>query len=220
MSAVSAASATGSPAPAGAPQTPATHPLGGPPPLAGEGCPLCGTPLRPEQEWCLRCGAAARTRLASTPNWRTPLIALGLAIVVALGALTASLVKLAGGPRTTPASTITRTVTTPTSATPGATTPGATTPGALTPGAGTPGATSSLGSGAAGGSSLGTTTPRSGAPATTTPGATRSGAAGTPGATATTPAGAVIPGTKLRVPGASAQEASRISNLLSPHAKR
>jgi hypothetical protein len=63
---------------------------------AGESCPLCGTPLRPEQAWCLSCGAAARTRLAATPGWRAPLIALGLVIVLALGALTAALVSLAG----------------------------------------------------------------------------------------------------------------------------
>jgi hypothetical protein len=63
---------------------------------AAESCPLCATPLGPEQSWCLSCGAAARTRLAATPGWRAPLIVLGLVIVVALGALTAALVSLAG----------------------------------------------------------------------------------------------------------------------------
>jgi hypothetical protein len=61
-----------------------------------EACPLCGAPLQPAQEWCLGCGAAARTRLAATPRWRAPVIALGVVIVLALGALTASLVSLAG----------------------------------------------------------------------------------------------------------------------------
>ena len=42
------------------------------PPPADEACPLCGAPLAPEQEWCLRCGAAARTRLAASPAWKTP----------------------------------------------------------------------------------------------------------------------------------------------------
>jgi hypothetical protein len=64
--------------------------------LAPESCPLCGTGLGPSQEWCLGCGAAARTRLAATPNWRAPLILLGVVIVLALGALTAALVSLAG----------------------------------------------------------------------------------------------------------------------------
>ncbi len=63
---------------------------------AAEWCPLCGAPLRAEQEWCLGCGAAARTRLAATPRWRAPVIALCVVIVLALGALTAALVSLAG----------------------------------------------------------------------------------------------------------------------------
>ncbi len=96
-----------------------------------EGCPLCGFPLRPEQDWCLSCGAAARTRLAAAPGWRAPLIGLGLVIVLALGALTAALVELAGAP---PASTpVTRTVTAPGAAAPGFTAPTATTPGATLP---------------------------------------------------------------------------------------
>jgi hypothetical protein len=61
-----------------------------------ESCPLCGTALAESQEWCLGCGAAARTRLAATPNWRAPLIVLGTVIVLALGALTVALVSLAG----------------------------------------------------------------------------------------------------------------------------
>jgi hypothetical protein len=61
-----------------------------------ESCPLCGTPLQATQEWCLSCGAAARTRLAATPRWRAPLIALGVVIVLAVGVLTAALVSLAG----------------------------------------------------------------------------------------------------------------------------
>lgn len=59
-------------------------------------CPLCGGPLHPEQEWCLRCGAAARTRLAAAPNWRGPAIAIALIIAISLGVLAASLIKLAG----------------------------------------------------------------------------------------------------------------------------
>jgi hypothetical protein len=63
---------------------------------ARESCPLCGTPLGAAQEWCLSCGAAARTRLAATPRWRAPLLALGVVIVLAAGVLTAALVSLAG----------------------------------------------------------------------------------------------------------------------------
>jgi hypothetical protein len=137
----------------------------GPGPPAGETCPLCSSPLRAEQEWCLRCGAAARTRLASTPGWRTPLVALGLTIVLALGVLTAALVKLAGGPGTTAATTITRTVTAPVATTPA---PGTTTPGAATttPGAQAPGAT------APGGAATRTTTAGAGRTVTTPSGRT------------------------------------------------
>jgi hypothetical protein len=63
---------------------------------AGESCPLCGTSLGPEQEWCLCCGGAARTRLAASPSWRAPLVLLGGVIVLALGVLIVALVSLAG----------------------------------------------------------------------------------------------------------------------------
>ena len=62
-----------------------------------EACPLCGAPLSPEQDWCLRCGAAARTRLAATPNWKAPIATIAVVAALALGVLAAALVKLAGG---------------------------------------------------------------------------------------------------------------------------
>jgi len=61
-----------------------------------ERCPLCGAALGPFQEWCMRCGAAARTRLAATPNWRTPALVLTATVVTSLGVIIASLVKLVG----------------------------------------------------------------------------------------------------------------------------
>lgn len=68
-----------------------------PPPAApAEPCPLCGAELHPAQQWCLRCGAAARTRLAATPRWRAPVIVLATIVVISLGVLIASLVKLVG----------------------------------------------------------------------------------------------------------------------------
>ncbi|MCL2770605.1 MAG: hypothetical protein FWD42_10955 [Solirubrobacterales bacterium] len=73
-----------------------------PPPAAAEGdvprevCPLCGAPLRRDQDWCLRCGAAARTRLAAPPKWKPLVISLVIITVVALAVLVAALVKLAG----------------------------------------------------------------------------------------------------------------------------
>jgi hypothetical protein len=129
----------------GAPPSPSNPPdTGTHARLAGsEACPLCGMPLHPEQDWCLRCGAAARTRLAATPNWKAPIATVAVIAALALGVLAAALVKLAGGSEASPSS-VTSTVTTvattaaPTAAapvTPTSTVPGASTPGALTPGA-------------------------------------------------------------------------------------
>ncbi len=108
-----------------APPPPST---GTPAPATTEACPLCGAPLHPEQEWCLNCGAAARTRLAASPGWRGPVLALVVVLVLSLGVLTGSLVKLAGG--TPVAATQTTTVTTSAAATttyPNGFLPGATT---------------------------------------------------------------------------------------------
>jgi hypothetical protein len=63
---------------------------------AAEACPLCGGALHGEQDWCLRCGAAARTRLAATPNWRAPLVTAALVAAIALCVLAVALVKLVG----------------------------------------------------------------------------------------------------------------------------
>jgi hypothetical protein len=58
-------------------------------------CARCGATVGPEQDWCLECGAPARTRLAPTPNWRLPIAFLavvalvaGLALAVAFTTLT------------------------------------------------------------------------------------------------------------------------------------
>ncbi len=61
-----------------------------------EACPLCGAPLKQEQSWCLRCGAAARTRLAAQPKWKALAIVFVAVVVLSLGVLAAALVKLTG----------------------------------------------------------------------------------------------------------------------------
>ena len=74
------------------------RPSGSPAQEAGpEACPLCGQPLAPTQDWCLRCGGAARTRLAASPRWSGPVIAVAVVAAIALAVLAVSLVKLAGG---------------------------------------------------------------------------------------------------------------------------
>jgi hypothetical protein len=135
-------------------------------PIAGEACPLCGAPLHPDQEWCLRCGAAARTRLAASPNWKMPIAVVLVLLALSLGVLAAALVKLAGdsGPAR-PASTTTVTsaaATTPTVATtapPATSVPSTGAPTATAPPiATTPGATTSVPG--VGRSGKGTTVPR------------------------------------------------------------
>lgn len=53
-------------------------------------CPRCATPLAGNQDWCLACGAAARTALAAPPNWRLPAAVLAtlaaLAVIALVGA--------------------------------------------------------------------------------------------------------------------------------------
>lgn len=111
-------------------------------PMPSEACPLCGAPLDPQQDWCLNCGAAARTRLAATPNWKAPIAVIAVIAALALGVLAAALVKLAGGSGAS-ATPVTTTVTAAPTASAPAATPGlpTTTTAATAPGAVTPGAT-------------------------------------------------------------------------------
>jgi len=61
-----------------------------------ERCPVCSAQLAADQDWCLQCGAAARTRLAPPPHWRPLVSLLVLVIVAALIGLALALAKLAG----------------------------------------------------------------------------------------------------------------------------
>jgi hypothetical protein len=71
-----------------------------PPPPAGDPvsatCPRCGAPLRPEQDWCLNCGAAVTTEVAGAPAWRAPIAIVGAVLVVAAIALVIAFIKLSG----------------------------------------------------------------------------------------------------------------------------
>jgi hypothetical protein len=70
-------------APPGAPQVPGSIP-----------CPRCAATVGPDQEWCLSCGAPARTRLVPTPNWRAPIAVLAVVILLAGIALALAFVSL------------------------------------------------------------------------------------------------------------------------------
>ena len=132
---------------------------------SGEVCPLCSAPLHPAQEWCLHCGAAARTRLAASPKWKSLISALAVVAVLALGVLAAALVELAGGSGSA-APAVTRTVTTAAALTP---TQASTAPSSVLPGAAGAG-TSTLGAGRLGAGKVGTRTPGTGKLGTSTPG--------------------------------------------------
>ena len=64
-------------------------------------CPRCGHPLARGQEWCLRCGAAATTRIAAAPTWRGPLAAMLGVGLLALAALALAFFALADDDPTT-----------------------------------------------------------------------------------------------------------------------
>jgi hypothetical protein len=98
----------------------------------GDSCPLCGAPLDPDQDWCLHCGAAARTRLAASSSWKAPLIAAGVVAALALAVLAAALVKLVSDSNTRAHTTVVL-VQTPVSATPTTATPTTTAPSPRTP---------------------------------------------------------------------------------------
>lgn len=81
-------------------------------PTTARACPRCAEPLAPGQDWCLNCGAAATTRIASPPTWRGPLAAMIGVGLLALAALTLGFFALADDdPPTTPAQTPTPAVT-------------------------------------------------------------------------------------------------------------
>jgi hypothetical protein len=69
------------------------HRAAGPAPIPLR-CPRCGANVAPEQDWCLECGAPARTRLAPTPNWRAPVAIVAIVILLAGGALSFAFTQL------------------------------------------------------------------------------------------------------------------------------
>lgn len=84
-------------------------------------CPRCGAPVGPEQAWCLTCGAPARTRMRPTPNWKLPLLAIAVLVLIAAGGTVGAFVALTTDNEAPKASTV------PTSTVPAATPPEATT---------------------------------------------------------------------------------------------
>jgi hypothetical protein len=115
------------------------------PPLGGTACPRCGAHVAGDQDWCLNCGDAARTRLVPTPNWRLPIAFTAIVAALAVLAIAVSFVQLTrdDAPVTPTAPPAATTATPPppptTTAAPTTTAPGATTtaPGTTTTAPGT-----------------------------------------------------------------------------------
>jgi RNA polymerase subunit RPABC4/transcription elongation factor Spt4 len=70
-----------------------------PRPATERACPRCGASLAPDQEWCLNCGTAVRTRIAPTPRWRVPIVLVGTLVALIAAALILALVELSGDPQ-------------------------------------------------------------------------------------------------------------------------
>ena len=129
------------------PGPPPGTPIHGPaiPPAGSMRCPRCSATVGPEQDWCLECGAPARTRLAPTPNWQLPTVALGTLVLIAGALFAFAFVKLtddgdapasAAPTAITTAAPVVPPVTGPTGPTGPTSATGAT--GPITPGADTP----------------------------------------------------------------------------------
>jgi len=61
-------------------------------------CPRCASPVARDQDWCLVCGAAARTRLAPAPNWKLPVTIVAGVVAVCLVAFALAFVALTDDP--------------------------------------------------------------------------------------------------------------------------
>lgn len=158
------------------PHTP-TPPLphGGPPP-GTIACPRCGSAIGPEQDWCVTCGVAARTRVAPVPNWKRPILVVGAVGALALATSAVALVSLSATDAPPGNATVTAVVGPPLSTAAPAAPAVPPAAGAATPPVSTIGTPTTISPGAA-------TTPPATTPAATTPAAT----------TPTTPTGGVAP---------------------------
>jgi hypothetical protein len=182
-------------APQVAPEAPREAPQEQPPtkPEAVRTCTSCGSPMEPDQDWCLNCGTAASGSLGERPGWRAASTVIALTLALVLGAIAASYAAItsddgkkpaapapaaaavaqqapATPPATTPPAASTPTTSTPTQSTP-------TTPSKL-PKVTTP---KSTGNGAV------PITPTTPTPTTSTPSPTNTGTTTSPSTTTTQP---------------------------------
>jgi hypothetical protein len=153
-------------------------------------CPRCGGVLHHDQDWCLECGLAARTRIHPPPRWRLPIVATLVALALLAAGIAFALAALLDTSDRPAAATAGATAAT--ASAPAATVPGTamapTTPTTVTPTTVVPS----------------TTTPGASAPATPVP-TTAAPPASTPSGPVTIPHGSLktftVPGTHSKLPG-------------------
>lgn len=61
-------------------------------------CPRCSQPVEPGQDWCLNCGAAARTRLVGNPRWKRSVTAMAVLAALSVAAIAVGFVSLTDDP--------------------------------------------------------------------------------------------------------------------------
>jgi hypothetical protein len=62
--------------------------------VADSACEACGARMKPGQDWCLECGAAAPGRLGARPGWRAAFTVVALTLLLVVGAVVASYAAL------------------------------------------------------------------------------------------------------------------------------
>jgi hypothetical protein len=62
--------------------------------VADSACEACGARMKPGQDWCLECGAAAPGRLGARPGWRAAFTVVALTLLLVAGAVVASYAAL------------------------------------------------------------------------------------------------------------------------------
>jgi hypothetical protein len=129
-------------------------------------CPRCGGALQHDQDWCMECGLAARTRVHPPPGWRLPIAATLLVALLVAAGIAFGLAAIFDKKHPAPAAaTVTAPATAPAATAPATTPtlPGATTPTTTTGASTAPGAATTPTS---------TVTPATVVPSPRTPGAT------------------------------------------------
>ena len=97
--------------------TPAPPPPTVQPPPGTIACPRCGAAVGPEQDWCVTCGVAARTRVAPVPHWRRPIAVVATVGALALATVAVALVSLSSSDAPPGAGTVTAVIGPPVNAT-------------------------------------------------------------------------------------------------------